>query len=686
MKKTILASAVLSALFGLSACQYDMDSNTASSPNPEVSGASNLATASASFSVGFPQSEVSAAFIDTGVASIKLHMVRMDDIFNAIALYESTENYFDWHLLDIDEKESGISEMYQAYKAKQQVTEQEAHQFGRLAIALADYLYTYNDTLGFELPMPEQTVEMTPTNNSATLSGLAATGYLIFAEQYDGENQLIAYEPMAAFLGEGSNAIALNMMSAKWTFVDQNNVPQPFTPTLLTSDTAKAKWLYDDAVERNMVDFLTEGEFNQVKIEGIQRLKHGAQVSGYADMAGDIPTDADGKLLDLTNVFVEATLSNATQSQSIDDLIRGWNSWEYTSYQDEQENWLASGGGGGEVSSNFYQVYDARLTNNKTLFGGDFISIAADSYFHSEDQETEVRAGFFIVGNDDIGTPRVDGDLRKYESPEESDYYQGKHTYFDQSGVEQTLYVVNKWNWRTTLQTPVDHADLSQVDSITVPDGQTINGWAVEMFSSQTWQNGDWNETISGVDVDESKPTHNPEDLMMAYAMSSLVKTEGLVASAQAHPLGENCASITAQWVDQAFTYGWVDGQWQIGEVNWSAIYNYNSVTGRNEFDPELGKDMNGDGVVSPFETGVVYNWTLSENEGLNAVDLDGDGVAEEYEAVSGVEYSGSDPVMEVCATPVRLKASALTIPRDDFIYNNEETATESEVLMQETP
>ncbi|MBE0471240.1 MAG: hypothetical protein IBX55_17235 [Methyloprofundus sp.] len=677
MKRTVLATAIVSAMLGLTACMPDSQNNTASN-EPTAVSSSNLSTASASFSVGFPQSEVSAAFIGTQVATIQLNLIRVDQVFNAIAQYESSGGVFPWYMLEgyyeyeYRYENSSIYDLYESYKTKAQVTEQEARDFGRIATALANYLYTHSQTLDFQLPDPVVSVELTPTDNSATLGNLLATGYIVFAEQYDGTNQLIAYEAMPAFLGEGSNAIALNMMSANWTFVDASDNPQPFVPTLLTSDMAKAKWLYNDTTERNMVEFLTDGQFNQIGIKSIQRLNHGAKV---ASLGFDGALDAQGNPMDLTQVFIMSTLSNATENK--EEQIRGGVFEEYESvYDDTDGPWIYGQYIEDEVRSDFYQVYDARLTSSKVLQGGDFMSISADVGFDSSASSQYTWAELFIVGDLGLGEATVVDGVREYESEEDSDYYQWSRTYYDQDGAEQTLYIVNQWNWKNVLQTPSDHADLTQVTPISVLDGQTIQGWALEVFSSHIYDSQHWYDNATGISQEEAqqnKPTHDPTSVLMAYAMGSISQTQGLTASAQAHALGENCATVSMNWVDKNFTYGWIDGQWQVGVVNESAI-SWNSQTGRDEFNPEFGDDLNGDGVVSPFEVGVVYNYTFDDMQTTSTgQDLDGDGVVDQYEAVGGLQYT-EEEVMDVCATPVRLKASPLTIEREAFIYNQSET------------
>jgi hypothetical protein len=146
---------------------------------------------------------------------------------------------------------------------------------------------------------------------------------------------------------------------------------------------------------------------------------------------------------------------------------------------------------------------------------------------------------------------------------------------------------------------------------MTVTGGNQINGYLVEYISKGTGL--DFLGTSSTV-LDQNQPKSNA---LIALAMGQLQRSKDLTASSAAHPLGSQCAAIDETFMNYNATYAWIEDKWQAGSINYS--YMARQVESGWEI---TGRDMNGNGLVEPFEVGVVENWGRDEEYCQNCDDI----------------------------------------------------------------
>jgi hypothetical protein len=731
MKKALLASAVSLALLGMTGCS-DQNS-TAATAAPVTQSQS----ASAQFVVNFPEAEASAALIPVEAVSIELSLLPASVLVSALEQCLQTGS---WPSYCVGEQLYQLEFLYQAsyqlgdlvqrYNALTPDANQ-ALQFSHELQEILKPLIEHNvfDALDLEGKVIERS--LTRQNNTANITSLFTGLYLIMADQRDAESQRIAYETMAAFLGEGNNAIALNMMSGSWTVVNALGQPAARSFNLLGSELA-ASWDWDKEAEgnQNVIQSMSEGDANSAALAGIHYLNH-----GYPGTYGQAMPVAEGEPTERGEYapvnFLFDLLINGNQPE----LVRQYNDMHH--YQDygaasAQSDYSYNASA---MDALFHQIYDARLEGDKTLQGGLF-----NLELEMETANYEMEAGAFIL---DAVLPQVkvnndgSGNREYYPQGDGTWQYQSYWNYTNSQGEFSTLYYVTSENAEFIWKSPTTDANLAGLTPMKVVGGNRVNGYLVEFMSRLL---GSDTSPATTDAISANTPTQT--QAMMVLAMGKLAQEKGLSASA-AHQLGAQCAYIDELIVDNQITYGWVNEQWRAGSVNWT--YNAQNIDGQWVVG---GVDMNGNGTVEVFEEGVVENWGQSasncgvcegdsyyrivqrnedgvldssyaayayitdadladgwvqaldgfenpmfgvyDREGVRIYlnvewiyvndnweqqlaryyvnDLDGDGTVEFFENVGGKAFLDRHE-LHVCYQPIRLDGAALQKTKDDFLY-----------------
>ena len=736
MKKALLACAISMALLNVVGCS---DQNTETQNQDSLAQAQN---ASAQFVVNFPEAEVQASLISDDAQSIKLRMVSMSALVAAIESCKEEGWWPNYCLQDTEEIIDQPQASSNHYHGLLPETEELQSLINKYASISSEELESKN-TLYFSRQMAQMLKPLLDTGaiaeldfgsalierdltrqaNSATISNLLTGLYVIVAEQQDDLDKRISYEMMSAYLGEGENPITLNMMSGSWQVVNSANQASPITFNLLSS-TLAADWDWDPLAEGNqhVIEAASEGDTTSAALAAIHYWNHGETATSEEAWL------TNESRFDPVNFIFDMRLDD----NSIDS-VRAYDDYDqfyqYPQAQMQSENNIAS-----QMNGFFHQMYDARLTDNKTLQGGMYnfdVELFSDAVFDSRAYQ---EAGAIIL---DDGIPTLitnnDGNgNRLYEMndhDEDFDQYDGTRSYRDANGQMQTLYFVTKYNAESSWKSPNTDADLSVITNMTVTGGNQIDGYLIEYISQGTGH--DINATSTTL-LSENRPQSHA---LMALAMSQVQQSNGLTASASAHPMGNQCASIEEAFIYYDATYAWVDEQWQAGMIN--PTYQVNQTESAWEV---TGSDLNGNGLVEIFETGVIENWGIpveycqncgdiglynrieSREEGgvsvsypmayayisdtelaewtpvldetqtpipyqyekdgvkigisyqqYHASDLDDDGTVEYFENVGGktdIEYMD----MHVCYQPIRLRGGAQEKVLDDFLYETDDS------------
>lgn len=620
MKKALLACAVSMALLNVVGCS---DQNTQTPNQDALAQAQN---ASAQFAVNFPEPEVQASLISADAQGIKLRMVSVSALLSALEICKEQGGWPDYCLGETNEVSEEAkaardyynlfpeSEYLQTIFSKYTSLSAEDLKEGHTIHFSSEMAETFKPLIDAgaldKLDLGSALIErdLTREANSASISNLLTGLYLIVAEQQDAQDERIAYEMMTANLGEGENPITLNMMSGSWQVVNSSNQAAPLSFNLLSSSLS-AEWDWDQNSEgnQNVIEAASGGDTSSAALAAIHYWNHGQPYSS----SQVIPTLDEDSILDPVDFIFDLRLDD----DSIDS-IRAYNDFDnddYAQAQSEQE--VPS-----KMEGFFHQMYDARLSDSKTIQGGMFnfeVDLHLGNYNMSQSLDQEAGVTILDEGIPSLVTNNDGSGNRIYEDNEygyQDDYYneyQNSRTYTDGAGQSQTLYFVSKYNSDMIWKSPTTDANLSTLTNMTVTGGNQINGYLVEYISRGTSFNV---EGTSSTILDENKPQTNAQ---IALAMGQLQKTIGLTASAAAHPLGSQCAAIDETFIDYNATYAWIDDKWQAGTHNWS----YQVSQGESGW-VVSGNDLNGNGLIEVFEVGVVDNWGREEEYCQNCEEI----------------------------------------------------------------
>lgn len=621
MKKALLACAVSMALLNVVGCS---DQNTKTQNQDALAQAQN---ASAQFAVNFPEPEVQASLISSDAQAIKLRMVSMSALLSAIENCEQEGYWPEYCLAEPDEQigeAKAAREYYDLFPEAEYLqtviskyTELSADELKEghtihFSRQMAEILKPLIEAGALEkLDLGSALIErdLTREANSASISNLLTGLYLIVAEQQDAQSERIAYEMMTANLGEGENPITLNMMSGSWQVVNSSNAATPLSFNLLSSSLA-AEWDWDQNTDgdQNVIEAASGGDTSSAALAAIHYWNHGQSAKQV------VPTLDDDAILDPVNFIFDLRLDdNSIDSvRAYDDLDDFYDDYPQAQADEDQVP--------SQMEGFFHQMYDARLSDSKTVQGGMFnfeVDLYRDAYYMGQSLDQEAGVSILDDGIPSLVTNNDGSGNRIYEDNEYDsgydyyDEYQNSRSYTDGLGQSQTLYFVSKYNADMIWKSPTSDANLSTLTNMSVTGGNQINGYLIEYMSRGTSFN------VAGTSseiVDENKPQMNAQ---IALAMGQLQKTKGLTASAAAHPLGSQCAAIDETFTGYNATYAWIDDKWQAGTNNWS--YQVSQV------DSEWvvsGNDLNGNGLVEVFEVGVVENWGREEEYCQNCEEI----------------------------------------------------------------
>lgn len=645
MKKTILATAISVALMGLHGCGSD---SSYSSNHTDVS---QQQTASVAFSANIPQPQATAALIDENTAEIVVKLYSLEALTDGAHEYDRNNQdmgmIFGYRFDYIEEKFDEFNDITPDDLTPDMVN------------AFSDGIYDDLNELDFNNMQLSDFVDSPPTanlnqqDNTAEFNDLTPGLYVIVMTQKDADGTPLSKQKMVANLGEGNNAVIANMMNGTWTFTDAQSNPTPYTLGLLATDDPDYNRDWDPTTDED-VDFITAFANTGSAIEGFQLnkihyLSNGAnpyQPGEIDRYDGDIPVDANGDFVaDPVKYIFEIGANESTEN------VKAF----------EEEDWDMGDTGNimsvsKRLTGHFAQAYDHRLPeNNQSLARPELIDLEMSFYATSEDAVVNQSGGLFIFTGD-AGS----GD-DEYEPKEGLNHEEYSFSYTDDNGVIQTMTTVSAGNFMSILEVDEDQTSLEDLDGASVTNGTVISGVMIEYIS------GGAIETPSGIavgDDDHLRPT--AAEVAMAVAMNQLTPK---AIAAEEHPLGAHCSDLVMGNISESAEYALIGDQWVAGTRNTTRYVDWNTQTQTYDV---TGEDLNGNGSVDVFETGVVYNvnYYLDENQEPIGEDLDGDGTVEQYEAVAGTSYSVTSSIT-ACFNEVTLTGSSLSYDRNDFITDD---------------
>ena len=655
MKKTLIAATVIATLAGnLTACNSENNTSTQG-----YSQAVQQPNARASFNVTFPSQneEASAAFIHSEAESIQVQMINIRKVLNL--MHQNDEYYFP----------SYIEEEIEQYLSLNNVDAE------RLFSFVEDVEYGMKELFDFAVANASElnilSATMTPSSPTANLDNLVTGLYIVKVTQTKNDGTPLSSQAMLANLGSGDNNIVVNMLNARWTFVDENNNASPYEFTLLertegdysidwnpSTDEKESFWqaFSNDPnapqdVNLKSIDYLSVSVNPLLKQPSVNCYDY-----GYYNDYGCYEA-ADGHSLKPTEFIYN--LSDKTNNQDI-SLPDG---------EIDIANRI-------EIGENPIQIYDYRLTGDKNLVAPNIFAL---SMYVSTDNDfaSSLSGGAFIISKTLFDGDKTDnGNGKTTIENNEIDTYIHTYTYTTPEGQSAELTVANGYAFTKMISFENDQQDLTTITPA-VTNGQTITGTVIEYIS----QHG-VDSSISELDDDAHL---RPEAIASAMAVS-LVNRANQATAAAVHPLGQNCVDFNSTYYADRASYAWIDGQWVQGEINRSYSVSYDS-----DGNPVVkGDDLNGDGTVNYFETGVIWNSAYYNYlyNGSESMDLDGDGTIEEYESMAAIRETESN-LVTACTFPVRLKAETLpnlntfAVDSDGNLVDLSDLTTDTTVTVQ---
>ncbi|WP_319380305.1 hypothetical protein [Thiomicrorhabdus sp.] len=717
MKKTLLATAIATALIGLSACQNE------SSLSTDSSSAVAAKSASMTISANLPQPEASAAVINSDTNEVVVKLYHLEDFLNAVIANAGEDN-------NIKRLAESALEQLAAYSQLEaaDLTVGKVATFAQMGEEIFNQLVDSSGSINLDNILTPVKRVLKAGESSTTIENLRTGTYLVHLAQNNADGDTSSVQHLFATLGEEDNAVVANMLNGTWTFVNANNQAQPVTLSLLNTNHADYVKDWDPVatgVQTFMEAFSEGNASNNAEIKQLHYLSLEANpiypqidhwVSGYDEITYEYytyPVDADGNQLDTP---IEAIFSIADQGET----------QNVNSFESNSDNWDKESGIYSStqrfLGGSFSQAYDHRLPEgSRNVASPNPLELSyrvhggGDEYQEQEMQE--LSGGFFVLTTLQSALLSPDEEM-----PDGSQQYQYKRDYIDAEGNSQSYYYINAYNYETVFTTPDGQQNIEDSAPSMVEGGTRITGTLVEYTSN-------YKDYSRGVISDDSdmKPTEAPQ-VAMALAMQKIAQQNGAYPAA-AHPLGTNCTDIEQTYINRDATYAWIDNEWVSGVQN----YSYKAEPNQDGY-VISGLDYNGNGVVEPFEAGITYNeyytdqsednsrleiavvmevidgsgytngdfipasdiansslWTqnseipnqYSDNQGnvvqlysrgeeeqmtttFYAADHDGDGVAERYESAVGYQETKTS-VITACIRTVYLKGEDLTLPRSDF-------------------
>ncbi len=305
----------------------------------------------------------------------------------------------------------------------------------------------------------------------------------------------------------------------------------------------------------------------------------------------------------------------------------------------------------------------------------------AYNYMEGEGEQVQgVNAGLFFVSDwseflgdsTDVAGESIEEDGWVY--PHASDSLDAfEHVYSmvetndlgETAEVDSSLYITNYLSFRSVYQ-DLDGLlaafDNETFTTMNIQSGVRITGSLIEyaMQSSQGLLT-----PLSPEDAVALLPTHDDIVTLLGVALIDDMLSENEVSAANSR--SDACFDLSNQrdLLTDGVSVAFIDDEWQAGAVNYSYTVTFNSELNIHEVE---GDDLNGDGSVDYFETGVFANTTCEYDPDLDAdvcSDLDGDGEGHFYESIAASTRTDVD--IEVCVHPIILNASSLEMPQADL-------------------
>ncbi len=646
MRKKQIAIVISSLLAtGLVGCNSATD-NAAAPTAPAAAQSETKSSANVTFSAAFPAAgSAQAAVIDENATSIRIQ-VYATEVSNWGDYFSQQNNY------------GGYYDEYNGYGGYSEET-------------LVSEFY-------LNAASPSQSVSLIPGP------------YRIIASQFDDagleNNRPISEAVTLGELVSGDNSVVLNMLHGTWTFKDADNVDAPLELLLLNRtdlvdidpDTEGQQPLDWDPSTPDTVESaaaalgLTEAPIKGVHLIGMPGLSGFDGYGEYASAsaAGDVsPWEAIGR-------FGYGMFIRQDDGAGNEDVYTPSQYGQLCSALREQCTYME-----GNVGVVLHEFDGATNTNIAHVDLGS-MSISFSSYNGEYDTGNRdgFEAGLFTVAryeaqelgyggySDGPGEPVDDGTNYVYTPAPEENTYQWSTSYYNpDTGTYEPLYLANFSVDEEVISQPNDESPIFDLARETVAtDGSTIVGSIVEyVVVGNSASNGYTGAEAPSYNAPGPAPVQVAA-IRRALALDNIALKAGLKAKS-ANASGPDCRTLSFNNTNLSANYAWDEetSQWIAGEYNNSYYWNDTTIS---------GDDLNGDGVVSVFETGVVRNLTYQETWDPDTStyipsgeDLDGDGTVEQFENVSA-QQGNWDSTVEACIHPFTLKGGQLTYTVDTSV------------------
>jgi len=504
------------------------------------------------------------------------------------------------------------------------------------------------------------TVQLDPLNNSATVE-VPVGKYEIYAAQYANDIDMkdgrrISGAKSFAELTEGQHSVMLTMTHGTWDLVDNSGADTTIDFQLLNNATVLGELGITDA------DPLTDGDQTPAEVLGLTGALSGFHLADnryFERMFGDIDSDGENGHDDyddyddygLANLLPWiVTIPRIVDAQGVEsDVIPRNEYYKDGGYDEMSENWV-------EPTMEFdvamapgfhLQQYDGSQNTNQIMFG--------DYWVESDDRVagTSFDSGILVKTSFEFLSPPTDDETNwVYDNGDEYVDTERK-TYTLPDGSTDTILVANVNQESGTLTHPNTDPNLTDIADAQTTNGTTITGTLIEIV-------GAWEELAPTVVSDPSYTGEGPvappaqamrsnarlknaaNNAFTAYQLNKAAISAGLKASSAASGIADNCVILEEDESGYYTEFAWDENlsEWIPGVWNDSYYYDQSAGWNGTQYNPEIrGSDLDGDGVIEPFEN-VFYNNLVewAEYDDVNEVNTGNAEAYSEYDAVNDVE------------------------------------------------
>jgi len=521
------------------------------------------------------------------------------------------------------------------------------------------------------------TVLLDPLNNSATVE-VPVGKYEIYAAQYANEIDMkdgrrISGAKSFAELPEGAHSVMLTMTHGTWDLVDDTGAPTTIDFQLLNNATVLGELGIVDA------DPLTDGDQTPGEALGLTGSLSGFHLADkryYERIFGDIDIGSDYDYDDddygMANLLPWiVTIPRIVDAQGVEsDVIPRNEYFEDGGYDPTNENWIESTiQFDVAMMPGFHlQQYDGTQNTNQIMFG--------DYWVETDDRVagTSFDSGILVKTSFDFLTPPTDdGTNWVYDNGDDGWVDTEERSYTLLDGSTASILVAYVSQESGTLTHPNTDPNLTDSPDAKTTDGTTIMGTLIEIV-------GAWEDLAPTIVADPAYTGEGPvmppaaatrrsnvdltkaaNSAFNAYQLNKAAISAGLKASSAASGIANNCVILneTDSWYYTEFAWDETLSEWIPGA--WNHTYYYNQFAGWDgvQYNPEItGSDLNGNGVIEPFESDVFNNneyWNIEYVGYEDVLDVDGNvigevgiGNATQYFESSGNFYAVNE---NICTT-----------------------------------